>query len=126
MRQVSLLKKISGFLAQKSGEDKRLKFRFDVSFVEDLELDINNTKYKLKEISLEGLSFFISKKLLNNLEKNSIHDCNILFKGTKLSLQLQLVSFVDDFVGCKIITNKDNYHAFVKNKLSLFLVSYLN
>ena len=126
MRQVSLLKKISRVFRQKSEKDNRLNFRFDVSFVEDLELEINNSKYKLKEISLEGLSFFSSKDLSNSFEPKTLLDCSIIFKGSKLNLQLQTVSIVDQLIGCKITTNKDNYHNFVKNDLSLFLVSYLN
>jgi hypothetical protein len=126
MRQVSLLKKISRVFKQKSGKDKRLNFRFDVSYVEDLELEINNSKYKLKEISLEGLSFFTSKDLSNSFEPETLLDCSIVFKGSKLNLQLKTVSIVDQLIGCKITTNKDNYHNFVKNDLSLFLVSYLN
>jgi hypothetical protein len=106
--------------------DKRSNFRFDVAYVDDLELEINNSKYKFKEISLEGLSFFVPQEKLSQFNVKSVHNCNIIFKGQKINVQVEAMNRVNDIIGCKIRSNKDEYHDFIKNDLSLFLVSYLS
>ena len=106
--------------------DKRSNFRFDVAYVDDLELEINNAKYKFKEISLEGLSFFVPQEKISDFNIKSIHNCNILFKDQKINVQVEAMNRVNDIIGCKIRSNKDEYHDFIKNDLSLFLVSYLS
>lgn len=124
----SWLKKTVELFKIKPNNDisKRSNFRFDVAYVDDLELEINNAKHKFKEVSLEGLSFFVPQEKLSDFNIKSVHNCNILFKGQKINVQVDVVNRVNDIIGCKIRSNKDEYHDFIKNDLSLFLVSYIS
>jgi hypothetical protein len=121
-----LLKKIINLFSSKKEEDVRSNFRFDVLYIDDLELEIKKTKYKLKEISLVGLSFLSPESTIKSFPKKSIHTCSVIFKKQKIDIQLEVKSITNDLIGCKITTNKDEYINFVKDDLSLFLVSYLN
>ena len=106
--------------------DERSNFRFDVLYVDDLEIKIGKTKYKLKEVSLVGLSFLAPENKRESFQKSTSHTCSVNFKNQSISIQIEVINKTNDLIGCKITSNKDEYTNFVKNDLSIFLVSYLN
>lgn len=107
-------------------KDKRSKFRFEVKYIEELCIDINSKKYNLKEISLEGLSFYISEKDNKTFEKGTKHKSCIEFKDSKVMFYITVMSHHNGLIGCKVTSGVDQYNDFVTGDLSIYLTSYLS
>lgn len=111
--------------SEEIAKDKRSKFRFDVLYIEDLKLEVFSKEYNMKEISLEGMSFFINEDQSKLYSKSKVCDARLVFKETIIPLQIQLMNIHDDLIGCKVVSNKEEYNDFIMCELSNYLTSYL-
>ncbi len=103
--------------------DKRAKFRFDVKYIEELKLVSNSSQYKLKEVSLDGFSFYHNKPL-ELIEVTNAFLGQITLKDYEVPIGFEVINTSGDLCGCKVTSGKDQYNRFVKDTLGPFLSSY--
>jgi hypothetical protein len=118
-----MLKKLKAFFQEKNSE-KRNRYRFDIQYRDEIKVFINNKERKLKEISLEGFSFF-------RTEGDSFDQCESLkvslrFESTQLDFSADLKNTTKQFYGCSVVSRKDLYSKLIINELSPYLISFIN
>lgn len=123
-----MLKKIKDFffeITQKEKKDRRSKFRFDVQYINDLNLKVEKSSLKMKEISLEGFSFYYDPKNKNQFKKGLKYNGIIKLKEREISINFEVRNKHAKLIGCQIFGGKEAYNRFVTEELSAFFISYL-
>ncbi len=95
--------------------DSRKKYRFDVTKMPGLSLKIEDTSFKISDMSLSGLSF-----TNNETEILLGHDfeCFLNMNGDKIRIVLKLIGKNDGRHGCEIAQNINQYEMFFKKHFS--------
>lgn len=118
-----MLKKILSFFEGQKKE-KRNRYRFDVQYRDEISLTIDKKSFKLKEISLEGFSFFLNEEASKEFKLKDKISIKIAFDDQEFETDVIIKNLSSKVCGCKVILNQAAFSKLIIDRLSPYLVSF--